>query len=37
MMKQACVSDLCRYTYLIWDMDGTILDSMPYWTNLGRD
>ena len=37
MMKQACVSDLCRYPYLIWDMDGTILDSMPYWTNLGRD
>lgn len=36
-MKQACAADLCRYPFLIWDMDGTILDSMPYWTNLGRD
>jgi HAD superfamily hydrolase (TIGR01509 family) len=28
---------LKKYKYAIFDMDGTILDSMPAWKNLGRD
>ena len=36
-MKQADIAALCRYPCIIWDMDGTILDSMPYWAHLGRD
>jgi HAD superfamily hydrolase (TIGR01509 family) len=26
-----------KYTGAIFDLDGTLLDSMPVWTNLGRD
>ena len=26
-----------NHSYIIWDLDGTILDSMPYWETLGRD
>ena len=36
-MNEALIGKAASFPYLIWDMDGTILDSMRYWLSLGAD
>ncbi len=35
--KAALIGKAASFPYIIWDIDGTILDSMPYWLSLGED
>ena len=36
-MNEALIGKAASFPYIIWDMDGTILDSMRYWLSLGTD
>lgn len=36
-MNEALIGKAASFPYIIWDMDGTILDSMRYWLSLGED
>ena len=36
-MNEALTGKAASFPYIIWDMDGTILDSMRYWLSLGED
>ena len=36
-MNEKLIGKAASFPYMIWDMDGTILDSMRYWLSLGED
>ena len=36
-MNEKLIETASAFPYIIWDMDGTILDSMRYWLSLGAD
>ena len=36
-MNEKLIGKAASFPYMIWDMDGTILDSMRYWITLGAD
>ena len=36
-MNEKLIETASAFPYIIWDMDGTILDSMRYWLSLGED
>ena len=36
-MNDKLIGTAASFPYMIWDMDGTILDSMRYWLSLGAD
>ena len=36
-MNEKLIGKAASFPYMIWDMDGTILDSMRYWLSLGAD
>ena len=36
-MNAKLTEQICAFPYIIWDLDGPILDSMRYWSSLGRD
>ena len=36
-MSEKLIGNAASFPYMIWDMDGTILDSMRYWITLGAD
>lgn len=37
MDNRQLIEKAAAFPCIIWDMDGTILDSMPYWKNLSAD
>ena len=36
-MNEVLVREAAAFPFMVWDLDGTILDSMRYWLSLGED
>ena len=36
-MNEILVREAAAFPFMVWDLDGTILDSMRYWLSLGED